>query len=391
MKYILLHLALSFIFITNASASDSLKTANTNPPQKHSFLKVSFQHANVLKGNDFVEGINKDMKRIEHAFTYEAQWGYQSTGTKHWQQLLNYPFYGFGFWGAHFPTTEIGNPFGVYGFFGGFVKRWNRFNIAYEVKSGIAYYGNPYDPDTNPYNIAIGGYINYFMGVELNFNYMLAEHWDILLGLSASHDSNGMVTVPDFGINLFGPKIGARYRFYRREYQCDKLPDPPLEKDISMYVTFNAGTKQYDDSPKVYRDKANYFIGSLSVAAHKRLTYISSVGGGFDFTYDNSLRGNYKQSVGTYNIPEQDKYSVAFFVSYKASISRFNLIPQIGGYIIRKSIPDEQDPIFFQRVCLQYEITDHIFVSVGLRAYDFSVADFIEWGFGYQFSLTKQK
>jgi hypothetical protein len=43
----------------------------------------------------------------------------------------------------------------------------------------------------------------------------------------------------------------------------------------------------------------------------------------------------------------------------------------------------------YQRIGLKYHIFENIFAGINVRAYDFSIADYIEWNIGYRIKWQK--
>jgi 5-hydroxyisourate hydrolase-like protein (transthyretin family) len=57
-----------------------------------------------------------------------------------------------------------------------------------------------------------------------------------------------------------------------------------------------------------------------------------------------------------------------------------------AGYYLFKKTWKYDKTAFFQRIGLQYQVTDRLFASFGINAYDFHVANYLEWKLGYTFS-----
>ena len=49
---------------------------------------------------------------------------------------------------------------------------------------------------------------------------------------------------------------------------------------------------------------------------------------------------------------------------------------------------EKEDGWFYTRASLQYALTNHIFLSLGLKTH-LQKAEFIEWGLGYRFSAKQ--
>ncbi|MEN8251945.1 MAG: hypothetical protein ABFS32_23695 [Bacteroidota bacterium] len=77
------------------------------------------------------------------------------------------------------------------------------------------------------------------------------------------------------------------------------------------------------------------------------------------------------------------------------------MVIQPGWYLYREawkipdspsegiSIPRRKPGSSYQRVGLKYHMFKDVFVGINIRAYDFSIADFIEWNIGYRIEWRK--
>jgi hypothetical protein len=62
-----------------------------------------------------------------------------------------------------------------------------------------------------------------------------------------------------------------------------------------------------------------------------------------------------------------------------------------AGYYIFKKERKYDSPAFFQKIGLHYQITDRLFASFGINAYDLHIADYLEWRLGYTFYKKERK
>ena len=53
------------------------------------------------------------------------------------------------------------------------------------------------------------------------------------------------------------------------------------------------------------------------------------------------------------------------------------------------SIPRRKPGPSYQRIGLKYHIFENVFTGINVRAYDFSIADYIEWNIGYRIKWQK--
>ena len=88
-------------------------------------IQGSFNPGRVFPTNDFVRGQNFSHDTIDEYKSLSLLFLKQTTGSKLWEQLYNYPVYGIGIYTATFKeTNELGTPVAVFGYFSApFVRR----------------------------------------------------------------------------------------------------------------------------------------------------------------------------------------------------------------------------------------------------------------------------
>lgn len=82
-----------------------------------------------------------------------------------------------------------------------------------EPSLGLSYDFEPYNPETNVHNDAIGSRFNVYFALNLGAAYRLNREMDLVYGLDLTHFSNGRTFRPNKGLNLAGLNLGFRYHF----------------------------------------------------------------------------------------------------------------------------------------------------------------------------------
>jgi hypothetical protein len=221
---------------------------------------------------------------------------------------------------------------------------------------------------------------------------------DIDAGITLSHYSNGAIAMPNKGINTLAPRIAARYNF-RKEFPTYKEWDiPQYINNWELQLILAGGIKQipHDTSTDANRRSVigvTYGILTLDAIMHRQISYKVKLGGGIDLAYNGSSNANFYIEGGEiFKLPVDLSYklSLALLGSLELVFYRLSIIIQPGYYILRKQY-ENQPPAFFQRVGVKYHITksENWFAGVTIRAYDFQVADYIEWSIGYRLRWYK--
>jgi hypothetical protein len=287
--YISLLVLLVPIFLFSQDSS----TVDTKTPS-HTFLSLNYHAGQVLQTNDFLKGENASGKPVDYFQAIRLEYGKQTTGEAIWEQWYNYPIYGIGFYGVDFfNEDELGQPSAIYGFFNGFFKRWERWRFGYEIGFGLTYNWKPFDHDANPHNIAIGSYNTVYIDAGLTLKYLISKRFDLDLGFSFTHFSNGATAVPNFGINLLAPRLGLTYQFQaeRPVYIVSEIPD--YESEYEWLLSLGLGSKQveFDTAQTGLSSRylgVSYGLVVLTSTWLKQFSYSSKAGLGLDLSYDGS-------------------------------------------------------------------------------------------------------
>lgn len=393
--YILCFFAFMFpgILINAQVAEDG----SAKPKSKGYAIRMYYQGGNVLQTNNFVKGVNYNNTPVDSYQAMSLQFGWQTYGTKAWQQVYGYPFAGIGLYVVNFHRPEdLGTPGGVYGFLNGPFKRWKKLSLNYQTAIGMIFGWIPYNVDTNPYQIAIGATNTVKLDVGVSLNYLVSKYFELDLGITFTHFSNGSMTMPNYGINIYGPRVGLKY-YIQGQPDFNNSPIPKYESQLEWLLELKMALKQItpDTTDINYTnpyDGADYTIFGVSSTINKQFTYSSKVGFGFDLIYDGSLNAQLDAENGEGQSSNANFYqSLAFsvFPSYELVIHKVSLLVQPGFYIYKKQVGDKPN-IFYQRIGIKYHFMKNLYAGVNIKAFNFKVADYVEWVAGYRIFWNKK-
>ena len=369
-------------------------------------LRLFYQAGSVLQTNDFLKGENKTGKPIDYFQSFSLQYGIETDGRKLWQQIYGYPTWGFGFYGVNFfDSEELGTPSAIYAFINApIIKRFKRWSINYEVGFGLTYDWKKFDQETNAFQYAIGSSNTVFIDAGLNADIMLGKRFNLTAGFTFTHFSNGATRVPNLGINLMAPRIGLKYMFKPRP-EFIKIEVPKYKDDWEYIVLFAASSKQLGFKVIENTDTSyvaeTYGVFTLSTGVNRQISHKVKFGAGIDVgldgSYNSYIKYENKQTVEKMNAGNGNKFAFGAYGSFELVVNKLSVIIQPGWYIYREEwkIPDSDPPLgtsyprrkpggSYQRIGLKYHVFENVFAGINVRAYDFSVADYIEWNIGYR-------
>jgi hypothetical protein len=365
--------------------SDSIKVKSIKN------FSLYYQLGSVLKTNDFVRGKNMNNEEIDDFMALSLRYSIQTRGHKLWEKLYNCPEHGFGFYYGHFfESEEVGDPLAIYYFMKNPVWYSNKFLLNIETGFGMAFNWEKFEIPQNPYNIALSLRQSVFIDLGLMLEYRLSQHWNIEVGGSFSHFSNGATKKPNFGINTFAPKVSIKYKL-NEHYPLTRKFDIPKhtlknEFDILYYTGWKNVLYEGSDVDSITKYQGVYYnIHGVSFIYSLKANHKSSFGVGTTLGY----YGGANQTISVYQgaLTENEaslksglEWSV--FPCYELDINNISLLIQLGFYVYRKDYSGKP-PNTYQRIGLKYYLYKSVYAGISLRAYNYHVSDYIEWNLGF--------
>ncbi len=386
------------IFIILIASIAIAQETNTPKEKTYTFLRLGYQAGAVIQTSEFLQGENATGVPVDYYQSARLEFGWHTNGSANWHQVFNNPSYGVGLYGANFfNTAEIGTPSAIYGFFDWPFKRYAHSAISAEFGFGIAYDWQPFDPDSNPYNLVIGAGRSVYIDVGLKYTYKISQHLDISGQISFSHFSNGSTQQPNAGINLLAPRINLAYNFQdeRPKFIKRELPEFKAKYELTTSITYGSKSQVYkvinppSNSTKFDSLKRESFdVFAFIATLNKQISYNSKIGLGAEVEYDPSLGVQYEYTNGVKKIIDSetsDKIRIGVFGQYSLVINRLEGLIGMGYYLMGETAGSIKK--MYQRLGAKYFIFNNFSAGLNLRFYDFSRADNMEFNIGYRFSL----
>ena len=344
-------------------------------------LQLTGEIGRIIPHVDYLKLIGKQYHAVS------ARVLFQTTGNKYWQQLYNFPQFGFGVYrGWLDPDCNIGKPYALYSVFSAPIYRANKWSTSWEMNFGVAYFQD------NIFNVAISSMYSGYFSAGADLKRSLGKKIDIGAFIGLTHFSNGAFQKPNLGVNILSPKVFFVYIPQRDRQKLKKMPMPELVKnnhfDVSIYYGMKNLIYMGTDLDSITKYKGvDFKIYGLSMVFNRQVSYLSRVGFGTAFEYN----GSYNSPMVVENtrlVVKESTYSkklaLSIYPSYELLFNKFAVVLQPGIYIHRVDF-EMITPVFYQRIGLKYLVTSRIFTGFNLRAYSFSVADFVEWNMGWRF------
>lgn len=358
---------------------------------------VGAEYGTILTTNYFLRQIETPKKYTGLSFKLQKQ----TDGSQLWERMYGNPSYGIGFYVSDFiDDKHLGNPAAVFGTFESTAKRWKRLKWDYWINFGIAFNVHPYNEKTYP-NPSLGSKMNMYIGVGNSIKYSLGDYFDLGVGAIFNHLSNGAMKMPNKGLNFVAPQVSLTYHpKFMNLYNSSELGDSKYDTFNTVEVAglygrknvFYRGEERYYDLKSPY-EGLNYSIYGIEAFYMRQYSYKSSIGLGIGFSYDEQY--NHTMYVDNNEVVNRkrfknDHFLLSIMPAYRLNIDRFSVNLALGYYPFKKRSQFDKDKLF-QRIGLQYQITDRLFASFGINAFDLHRANYLEWKLGYVVAKKKRK
>lgn len=341
---------------------------------------ISFGEAYVIPTNDFIKGVNVDSTKVTNQWSINLKVDKTLNGEKSWHHLYNDLRYGLGLYYGHFNYSKnVNNPFALYAYMGFSPLKYKRFELKNDVALGISGVWDVYSKK-NYYNEVVSDKFEAYIHWHMDAYYNLSSSSQISLGIGATHFSNGATKKPNRGFNIVGAQIGYTYKPH-----TIKLIEPldTLSYDKRSHLLFNLYYARHAVFVD-YRIQASYAVAGFQTRFMKHLSYKYNLGVGADICFNNAV-GKNVLAYYEENLPQMstwERTSISSFLAFAYNIHDLSVIlePSIYLHKAQKAYFSR----FYQRIGLKYTLMNHYILQMALRAYNFTKADFIELGVGYQ-------
>lgn len=330
--------------------------------EKEHYFTTQLFRGNIYKHADYVGHLITN-----HPSGFLLSYNIKTKGKKEWQQVYNYPDYGFSFHYVDFKNNYIGVNYAVgihYNFF--FLHR----NLLFRFSQGIALTSNPYNKETNNKNNAFGTKIlanTYFLLQYQKQN--IINRVGVQAGFLLTHFSNGRFKAPNSGVNVWGVTLGVNYNLFepkKNNYITTNLPDTTTYKERIKYnIVFRTGISE--GAVPHLGQRQFYHIGFY---VDKRIGRKSALQLGTDIFFSRYLRDYIKFVSVAYpeeNVnPNTDYKRISLFVGHELFINKLSIETQVGYYIYK---PFKYEIDLYQRIGAKYYVYKNWFSGLSLKAH----------------------
>ncbi len=300
--------------------------------------------------------------------------------------------------------SRLGHFLTLYGAFDRPLLRCQRWQLAYTLRTGIAFGNHPYNPRTNVDNELIGSRLTIYVGLGLLASYRLSPRHELVGGVLYGHHSNGALARPNKGENHITPVVGIRsglshHKNSRPTYLVSPTPNSPrspFPRHWYAMLRLGVGGKtlledwqqtQFRTPPGApdYRTSHFRLYAAYSASADLMCRYARrwASGVGADVFY-----GTYYDHLPMPSSSPTSPWSVGLALRHEAYYHQLSVDMSLGAYLFRRmgDHAREVEKPYYERIGLSYHFPRWGGLRVGfsIKAH-LTKADLTEFVVGFPF------
>ena len=294
-------------------------------------------------------------------------WGLQldfsklNISSKSWSNCNCYSRLGLSFYYFDYSNPDIlGHSYNLAFFFEPYFNFRSRSRLSLRAGFGLTYLDKVYDEVNNPDNLFFSSKISGLLLINLTYNYLLREQYQLNFSLNYNHISNGGASMPNKGMNFPTASVGLDY-IIRPVSLVSQEKSPGLKtKKIWGYSRIFWSLRSID-ADSLYSRKNRLMIG-VEGGALKGLSNINGLIAGLEVSYDGSFKELSDRMEKNYS-----PWVISLHFGHAFVIGRISFTQQFAYYAY-KPFPSNNYS-FFQRYGLYYRLGKWSSLGISLKAH----------------------
>jgi len=366
------NLHLYILFISSAICSRAQTSQEPSQDKYPKFISITPNYGTVWKHRKYLDTLLTDA----NPRGIEINIGWQTTGRKPWQQILNYPRWGFQFMFYNLDNPNIlGKALFITPHIDFFLIKRSKHELYVKIGTGIAFFNKYFEASSNPRNILVSLPVSASGFFSLSYRYIISSNWSTLVAFNFNHASNGSMRQPNLGINIPALGVGVHYTFKPERMNLKKIELPEFKKSLNFNTNLSFSSKQ---SPSEPLNDVNYMAYTLTSYFSKCFTRKSIVVTGIDGCLDESL--NYElRNEPDYINKKHSIYRLAITAGYEFVLTEKTHIMMQNAFYVYD--PYKVDIPVYQRYGFKFLPFESMYLGYYLKTHA-GKADFWEFAVG---------
>jgi hypothetical protein len=352
-----------FISATTSNGSDSIKSPLYIGAKVHYGFIIP--HAEDLKpvSESNIWGFQMDISKL-------------GVSQKAWSNCNCYSRLGLSFDFFDYRNPEVlGHSYNLAFFFEPYFNYKSRSRLSLRAGIGLSYIDKVYDADLNPGNLFFSQKFSGILLLNLSYNYVINDRYQINFALNYNHISNAGAKMPNKGMNFPTASLGLDYILRPRKLEPHEKSLGLREKKFLKYSRIFWSVRSVD-ADSLNARKNNLMIG-LEAGIIKGLSNINGLLGGLEFSYDGSF-----QEISRRMEEDFSPFVFSLHFGHAFIIGKITFTQQMAWYVFRP-FPSASES-FFQRYGIYYRIGKMVSFGFSLKAHG-HVAEHMDLRIGIEF------
>lgn len=376
--------AMAFSIAAHAVSEDSTRVHR---------IEVEGVPGRILHTNEFLRGYNTEVRTMNHSFVARLKYAFSPPEDSEQAHIYKGVYQGAGL-AIHSFNPQLGNPVSLYVFQGATIKTLTeRLSLNYEWDFGVTYGWKAYDKETHPENRVIGSKMTAYIDFGLYLRWMLSKDWDLNVGATITHYSNGNTAIPNAGLNVLSAKAGVAYYIGRRGARPSLAALPPFERHWGMDLTLYGAWKRkgMEKQDGAYALPGTYGVFGFNLNPLYHVNHWLNIGASLDGSYDGSANLTVSPKVLTgmkEDASDQDVFMAPWYRRLALGLSArtefvmpyFTINFGIGHNVVNAQTEDLKG--FYEILALKINIMHKTYLHIGYSLYDFYYPNNLMLGVG---------
>lgn len=356
-------------------------------------VEVEAVPGRILHTNEFLKGYNAEVRTMNHSFLAKVKYAFAPAEDSEQALIYKGVYQGVGL-AIHDFNPQLGNPVSAYIFQGATIKSFaNRLSLNYEWDFGLTYGWKAHDWEKNPENRVIGSKMTAYIDVDLYLRWMLSKNWDLNIGASLTHYSNGNTSIPNAGLNVVAAKASVAYYINRSRMQPKSAVLPPVNRhwlwDLTLYGAWKR--KGVDTEVGAYALPDTYGVIGFTLNPLYHVNHWLNVGASLDGSYDGGANMEISPKALTkpywsgsdadiYPAPWYRKVALGLSARTEFVMPYFTINFGIGHNFVNATTHDLEG--FYEILALKIHLLQKAYLHIGYSLYDFYYPNNLMLGIG---------
>ncbi len=348
----------------------------------------------ILHTNAFLRGNNPEVRTMNHSFVGRIKYAFAPPENSVEAQIYKGVYQGVGL-GFHHFNPQLGHPVSLFIFQGATIKTLApRLSLNYEWDFGVTYGWKAHDWRDNPENRVIGSKMTAYIDADLYLRWMISKNWDLNVGATITHYSNGNTAIPNAGLNVAGARASVAYYFNRSGRRPAAVPLPAFKRhwgwDLTLYGAWKKKGVETDEG--AYALPTTYGVIGFTLNPLYHVNHWLNVGVSLDGSYDGSANveidskafADDPRTIGTdpdvYTAPWYKKVALGLSARTEFVMPYFTINFGIGHNFVNAHTFDLKG--FYEILALKINVMHQAYLHIGYSLYDFYYPNNLMLGLG---------